>query len=66
MNLDYKKMQLLIVGKCWTLAELQREAGLANTTLYQLMKTGRQPTTRTIGKIAKALGVDPAEIIKED
>lgn len=65
MKINYEKMQLLMVGKCWTLAELQRKAGLSNTTLYQLMKGGRQPTTRTIGKIAKALEVDPVKIIKE-
>ncbi len=65
MGLDVRKMKLLAIGKCWSLAELQRRAGLANGTLYQITNGKNNASGKTIGKIARALSVEPSEIIKE-
>lgn len=65
MELDINKMQLLMLRKCWSIADLQRHAGLANTTIYKICDGINNASSRTIGKIARALEVDPAEIVKE-
>lgn len=66
MNLDIRKTQLLMLDRCWSMADLTRAAGLANTTLYKIIHGENNASTRTIGKIAKALDVKPSQIIKED
>ena len=44
--------------------ELEEASGVSYNTIWRLEtgKTGAQP--RTIRKIAKALGVDPSELVK--
>lgn len=62
LNLD--KVELLAIGKCWGLAELQRQAGLAKMTLYKIRKGENKASAQTIGKLARALEVDPMELLK--
>lgn len=62
LNLD--KVELLAMSKCWGLAELQRQAGLAKMTLYKIRKGENKASARTVGKLARALGCDPVEILK--
>ena len=47
-----------------SMRELEEASGVSYNTIWRLEtgKTGAQP--RTIRKIAKALGVDPAELVK--
>ena len=45
---------------------LAKKAGLSNCAIYQILNHGRNPNYKTIGKIAAALGVEPAEIVKEE
>ena len=45
-----------------TQTELADKAGLSRTVIYGVMK-GRKPTLPTLGKIAKALGVKPSELL---
>lgn len=63
-ELDIDKVELLAIKKCWGVAELQRKAGLANMTLYKIRKGENRASARTIGKLARALGCDPQEILK--
>lgn len=48
-----------------TQGELAEKAGIGQTTLNRIEKDHAEPHFRTIRKIAKALGVDPAELVKE-
>lgn len=47
-----------------SIRELEEASGVSYNTIWRLEtgKTGAQP--RTIRKIAKALGVDPSELVK--
>lgn len=50
--------------KVLSMRELEEKSGVSYNTIWRLEtgKTGAQP--RTIRKIAGALGVDPAELVK--
>ncbi len=63
-EMDIKKMEHLAMVKCWGMAELQRQAGLAGTTIYKIKIGQHKASARTVGKLARALGCDPMELIK--
>lgn len=46
--------------------DLSRKLGVAALTASQYFKPGRDLNPKTIGKIAKALEIDPSEIIKSE
>ena len=52
--------------KVLSMRELEEMSGVSYNTIWRLEtgKTGAQP--RTIRRIADALGVDPAELVKEE
>lgn len=62
MKVDNSKLEMELARKCVTLSDL-RGNGLSPQTLTRIRK-GTDVKPVTVGKIAKALGVDPAEIIK--
>lgn len=65
MLIDSKKLDLAMARKCIDKATLAEKAGVT----YQSVKrsTVRKETRpETVGKIAKALGVDPFEIVKDE
>lgn len=64
-QLDMERVELLAMEKCWGMSDLQRAAGLANMTLYHIKRGKAKASARTIGKVARALEVNPAEIIKQ-
>ena len=49
-----------------TPTELARAMNRHETAPYYLLKAGRDLNPKTVGKIAKALEVDPSEIIKRE
>lgn len=63
-EMDIKKMEHLAMVKCWGMAELQRQAGLAGTTIYKIKIGQHKASARTVGKLARALGCDPMELLK--
>lgn len=60
--INMEKVYQLTLDKLWTWSELARQANLTTATLYALKAGRRIPCSRTVYKIAKALGVDPKEI----
>lgn len=64
-SLDPNKVKKLAISKCWSLADLTRKAELSNSTLYKINHGTNKASLRTIGKIARALSVDPSELIKD-
>lgn len=63
MKVNRKKLELAMARACMTSAELPAAAGMPRPTVQNAI-TGRRVRPATVGKIAKALGVDPAEIIE--
>ncbi len=46
-----------------TLRELEEESGVSYNTIWRLENGYRQARPSTIRKLARALGVDPAELV---
>jgi transcriptional regulator with XRE-family HTH domain len=61
---DMAKLKELRDRRVLTLHELEERSGVAYNTIWRLEngKTGAQP--RTIRKLAKALGVEPEELVR--
>ena len=60
--MDKRKLVNLMADKGLTQADLAEKAGISRTAVYGAMK-GRRPTMPTLGKIARALGVKPSELL---
>lgn len=62
--IDRKKFLLTCAEKCVSELEVTKRAGVSNCILNRI-KHEKYVHTETLGKVAKALGVSPAELIKE-
>jgi len=65
MKADRKKLELSMARACMESAELPSAAGLPRPTVQNLI-VGKSVRPATLGKVAKALGVDPAEILESE
>lgn len=66
MLLDKTKAELAMARLELNRLDLSRKLGVAAVAVSQYFKPGRDLRPKTIGKIAKALEIDPAEIIKSE
>lgn len=62
MKLDNRKLEMWLARRCMTLSSLRCE-GVSPHTITRI-RSGADVKPVTVGKIAKALGVDPAELIE--
>lgn len=62
MRIVVEKLEIALARNCKTLSDFRND-GLSPQTLTRVRK-GAEVKPVTVGKIAKALGVDPAEIIE--
>lgn len=65
MVADRNKLTLAMARACLNPADLAKAAEMPVQTVNRVL-LGRSVRPATLGRIAKALGVDPAEIIKEE
>lgn len=61
MRIDPEKLDLALARKCKTISELRKQ--VSPQTLVKVRR-GEEIKPRTLGRIANALGVDPADIIE--
>lgn len=64
MTADKEKILLAMARACMNPKDISEKAGMPEMTLKNVM-TGRSVRPRTLGRVARVLGVDPAEILKE-
>jgi transcriptional regulator with XRE-family HTH domain len=57
MEISPTKLKELREAKGFSVRGLAREAGISTETVYSVEHGHRQPSIRTLGKIARALGV---------
>lgn len=62
MKIDNHKLDLLLARRCMNLRDLR--VGTSTQTLTRIRR-GEDVLPATLGRIAKALGVDPAELLEE-
>ena len=65
MKANRKALELAMARACLDSRELAEKARLPRPTLNNAI-TGRSIRPSTMGRIARAIGVDPAEIIKQE
>lgn len=65
VTIDMPKVKEMTYRKLWTWADLAKQAGITQPTIYALQAGRRKASQRTLFKLAAALDVDPSEIIKE-
>lgn len=67
-RIDGEKLRRLRDEKYLSHRELASRAGVSPTTVnnLELGKGGRESQRRTVRKLAKALGVEPAELVGDD
>jgi len=61
-----KNLRLLRQRQALTQAQLAEKAGVTAATVARCERNERQPNMSTLAKLAKALGVPPAELIEEE
>lgn len=65
MKVDRKKLKLAMARACMNSADLPKAAGLPRATVNNAI-IGKGVRPGTLGRIARALGVDPADLIAEE
>lgn len=65
MKLDRDKFQLAMARACFEVKDLVEASGLPRPSINNAIQ-GKSLRPATLGRIAKALGVDVTEIIKEE
>lgn len=65
MNIDDKKLVREMARKRYTVARLAKAAGVAASSVSAMLHGRKTIRVDTLGKIADALGVEPADILTD-
>lgn len=63
MLISIERLNLAQAKACMSSKELQEAAKISDVTLSRIRNGEQKPRLQTIGKLARALGIDPAELI---
>lgn len=66
MDIDVKKMDLLIANKCLSYREFSELSKVDTVTISRIRNGSQRARPQTIGKFAKALEVKVEDLIKID
>lgn len=64
MKINKKKIQIAMARNCMNTVDLQKTTGMPRPTVDNVV-SGKNVRPGTVGRIAKALGVDVTEIIEQ-
>lgn len=64
MGLNLSKVKIAMARECLSVNDLVEKSGLGRATVSKIVNGKVEPTTKSIGLLAKALNVDVEEIIK--
>lgn len=65
MKANRQKLELAMARACMNSADLPTATGLPRPTVQNLI-VGKSVRPGTLGRVAKALGVDPTEILEKE
>ncbi|SHI40531.1 helix-turn-helix domain-containing protein [Lutispora thermophila] len=65
MKLNQNKLLLAMANACITIGELAEKSGVSRPALTKFTTGKSNPKPATLGKLAKALGVKPEELIED-
>ncbi len=63
MEIDPKKLREMRLARGLSVRGLAKEAGVSTETVYSVEHGKRQPNLTTLGKLARALGVNPGDLL---
>ncbi len=63
MEVNSQKLRELRANRGLSVRGLAKEAEVSTETVYSVEHGRRQPSMKTLGKIARALGVDPVDLL---
>lgn len=66
MKIDGEKLKRLREGQLMTLRELAKASGADHSSISEYERGLRNPHPATIKKLAKALGVEPKELLRDE
>ena len=64
MEIDVEKLKELREVRALSLRELANEAGVGHNTIYRIEHGQGNVLPRTVRRLARALGVEPRELMK--
>ncbi|MDE7131319.1 MAG: helix-turn-helix transcriptional regulator [Lachnospiraceae bacterium] len=64
MKANKKKLELAMATACMNTEDIQKASNMPRPTINNVI-SGRSVRPGTIGRVAKALGIDVAEIIED-
>lgn len=64
MKISKNNLEIAMAKSCITLKALSLKSGIRQETIARIKKGVQDATPATVGKIAKALGVDVEELIE--
>jgi transcriptional regulator with XRE-family HTH domain len=64
MEIDVEKLKELREARALSLRELANEAGVGHNTIYRIEHWQGNVLPRTVRRLAKALGIEPRELMK--
>lgn len=64
MKVNRQKLDIALARKCMTMNDLKTKFSMVTLTRLRNDR-GYTPSTKTVGRLAEALGVDVTEIIEE-
>lgn len=65
MRINKRKLKIAMANVCMNTADLQKVADIPRPTLDGAMQ-GKGVSPKTMGKIARALGIQPSEILVDE
>lgn len=65
MTIDRVRIELTLAEKGWTKADLAERSGISRQSVSTITRRGTA-SPRNVGRIARALGVAPADIIRKE
>lgn len=65
MKADKRKLQIALARRCMNCKDIAIKAKMPEITVRNVLQ-GRNVRPRTFGKVSRALGVDPREILEEE
>lgn len=66
VKLDLKSIRIELAKRGWSYKDLSKKSNLSYGTLISIMTGSRNGSIQTMGKIAKGLQVDVADILKDE
>lgn len=66
MKLDTKKLQLLMAKRQLGIYELAEKASLSAASITSFFSGRRNPSPKSLGKLAYGLGVEVEELLEEE